>query len=121
VHADIPGKHKSHLHWTSDRSWTIRQRYLRDTLTTSVSLDNKDLKLALYCNDVVDFHRAIHVRKIKIKNLAHHDRTVRIMHHQDFNMFGHEGGRHRLLRSGAQVDRPLPQQAVHHGDVLHHG
>jgi GH15 family glucan-1,4-alpha-glucosidase len=41
VHADLPGKHRSHLYWTSDRAWTIRQRYLRDTLTTSVSLDNK--------------------------------------------------------------------------------
>lgn len=88
VHTDVPGKHKNQLCWTNDRSWTIRQRYLRDTLTTSVSLDNKDLKLALYCNDVVDFHRAIHVRKIKIKNLAPHDRVVRLMHHQDFNMFG---------------------------------
>src|SRR5215211_2788344 len=92
VHTDVPGRHKSQLSWTADRSWTIRQRYLRDTLTTSVSLDNKDLKLALYCNDVVDFHRAIHVRKIKIKNLAHHDRTVRLMHHQDFNMFGTKVG-----------------------------
>ncbi len=92
VHSDVPGKHKSQLYWTSDRAWTIRQRYLRDTLTTSVSLDNKELRLALYCNDVVDFHRAIHVRKIKIKNLAPHDRTVRLMHHQDFNMFGTKVG-----------------------------
>ena len=92
VHTDVPGRHKSQLSWTSDRAWTIRQRYLRDTLTTSVSLDNKDLRLALYCNDVVDFHRAIHVRKVKIKNLAPHDRTVRLMHHQDFNMFGTKVG-----------------------------
>src|SRR5688500_4836283 len=92
VHTDVPGRHKNQLAWTSDRAWTIRQRYLRDTLTTSVSLDNKELKLALYCNDVVDFHRAIHVRKVKIKNLAHHDRTVRLMHHQDFNMFGTKVG-----------------------------
>src|SRR3954447_25021026 len=88
VYSDLPGRNKSQLFWTSDPGWSIRQRYLRDTLTTSVSLDHRDLRLSLYCNDVVDFHRPIFVRKVKVKNLAAHDRLVRIMHHQDFNMFG---------------------------------
>src|SRR5262245_49493663 len=57
VHADVPGRHKSRLYWTSDEGWDIRQRYLRDTLTTSVALEHRDLRLSLYCNDVVDFHR----------------------------------------------------------------
>ncbi len=88
VYTDVPGKGTEKLSWTNDSHWTIHQRYLRDTLTTSVSLENKELRLALYCNDTVDFHRPIHVRKIKIKNLANAERTVRLMHHQDFNMFG---------------------------------
>lgn len=88
VYSDLPGKNRSHLYWTCDPGWQIRQRYLRDTLTTSVSLDHRDLQLSLYCNDVVDFHRPVYVRKIKVKNLASHDRVVRVMHHQDFNMFG---------------------------------
>ena len=88
VYADVPNRHRSRLYWTSDEGWTIRQRYLRDTLTTSVALEHKELKLALYCNDVVDFHRPIMVRKIKVKNLHARERLVRIMHHQDFNMFG---------------------------------
>ncbi|HXE55272.1 MAG TPA: glycoside hydrolase family 15 protein [Tepidisphaeraceae bacterium] len=88
VYSDVPGKPRSELFWTSSPGWQIRQRYLRDTLTTSVALDHRDLRLALYCNDTVDFHRNIYVRKIKLKNLAHHARTVRLMHHQDFNMFG---------------------------------
>ncbi len=70
VHSDVPGEHRSHMYWTSDGSWHVRQRYLRDTLTTSVSMDNQDLRLAVYCNDVVDFNRNILVRKIKLKNLA---------------------------------------------------
>ena len=37
--------------------------------------ENRDLKLAMYCNDVVDFHRPIMVRKIKVKNMAAHART----------------------------------------------
>jgi oligosaccharide amylase len=92
VYGDVPGKHKSELFWTTSPGWQIRQRYLRDTLTTSVALDHRDLRLAMYCNDTVDFHRNIYVRKIKLKNLAHHARTVRVMHHQDFNMFGSKIG-----------------------------
>jgi oligosaccharide amylase len=92
VHTDIPARHRSGLFWTSDSGWVIRQRYLRDTLTTSVSLDHRELKLAMYCNEVVDFHRPIFVRKIKLKNLASYDRVIKLIHHQDFNMFGTKVG-----------------------------
>ncbi len=88
IFTDVPNKHRSELRWTSDPGWMVRQRYLRDTLTTSVALDHRELKVAMYCNDVVDFHRPIMVRKIKIKNLVPYDRVVKVMHHQDFNMFG---------------------------------
>jgi oligosaccharide amylase len=88
VYSDVPGQHRNGLYWTTSHGWNIHQRYLRDTLTTSVSLENQELQLVLYCNDTVDFHRNILVRKIKIKNLANHDRVVRLFHHQDFNMFG---------------------------------
>src|SRR5213595_3745644 len=77
AYTDVPGRNRQQLFWTSDQGWNIRQRYLRDTLTSSVSLDHRDLRLAMYCNDVVDFHRPVFVRKIKIKNLASHDRLVR--------------------------------------------
>jgi oligosaccharide amylase len=88
LYTDVPGRGKNRLYWTTDEGWDIKQRYLRDTLTTSVSLDHKDLRLTLYCNDTVDFHRPIMVRKVKVKNLAGHERQVRLMHHQDFNMYG---------------------------------
>src|ERR1019366_4949214 len=88
VYTDVPGAHRNQLFWTTSEGWNIHQRYLRDTLTTSVSLEHQQLQLVMYCNDTVDFHRNILVRKIKIKNLADHERVVRIFHHQDFNMFG---------------------------------
>src|SRR5687768_6854961 len=88
VYADVPGQNRSGLYWTNAPGWQIRQRYLRDTLTTSVSLEHRELKLVLYCNDCVDFHRNILVRKIKVKNLAEEGRMVRIFASQDFNMFG---------------------------------
>jgi oligosaccharide amylase len=93
IHTDIPDNSgRGLLAWTNNDGWTIHQRYLRDTLTTSVSLEHHALRLVLYCNDTVDFHRNILVRKIKIKNLEAHERTVRIMHHQDFNMWGTKVG-----------------------------
>lgn len=88
VYADVPSVGRGQLCWTGDSSWNIRQRYLRETLTTSVSLDNDHLRLSMYCNDTVDFHRDIFVRKMKVRNLADWDRSIRIVNHQDFNMFG---------------------------------
>lgn len=80
VHADVPGQGRSALHWTTSPGWQVRQRYLRDTLTTSVSLEHAELKLVLYCNDCVDFNRDILVRKIKVKNLSPDGRMVRLFH-----------------------------------------
>ncbi len=79
---------KGQIAWTQDPQWVIHQRYLRDCLTTSVNLDHPRLQVSLYCNDAVDFHRNVYVRKIKVKNLAKYDRDVNVLHHQDFNMFG---------------------------------
>src|SRR5687768_8730045 len=92
IHTDVPGTPKQQLAWTNDGTWVVRQRYLRDTLTTSVSLEHRSMRVALYCNDVVDFHRNILIRKIKIKNLTKAERTVRVFHHQDFNMWGTKVG-----------------------------
>ncbi len=92
IHTDVPNTAKQQLAWTNDGSWIIRQRYLRDTLTTSVSLEHRSMRIALYCNDVVDFHRNILIRKIKLKNLAKHERNVCVFHHQDFNMWGTKVG-----------------------------
>ena len=97
IHTDVPAKNRGQLFWTSDPSWNVRQRYLRDTLTTSVALDHRELKLAMYCNDVVDFHRNIFVRKIKLKNLAGHERTVQRVPSPGFQHVRHEGRRHRIL------------------------
>src|SRR4029078_6161055 len=37
--SDVAGTGHHQLFWPSSPGWTIRQRYLRDTLTTSVSLE----------------------------------------------------------------------------------
>ena len=88
IFTQVPGQEHGQLSWSDDRTWHISQRYLRDTLTTSVQMEHKPLKVSLYCNDVVDFHRPVFVRKIKIKNNHDTDRVVSIFHHQDFHMWG---------------------------------
>ena len=92
VHCDVPAIGRPQLAWTTDPAWQINQRYLRDTLTTSVSLEHPALKVSLYCNDCIDFHRNIFVRKIKVQNACALARTIRLFHHQDFNMLGNKVG-----------------------------
>lgn len=85
---DADGAGHGKMLWSLDPSWSLRQRYMKETLTTSVSLENKELKLSMYCNDAVDFNRNVFVRKIKIKNGGPVARKVKVVHHQDFNMYG---------------------------------
>ena len=92
IHCDVPGQSQGQLFWTSHPGWRISLRYLNDTLTTSVVMEHDQARLVAYCNDVVDFHRSILVRRIKLKNLSDASRLIRIIHHQDFNMLGTKVG-----------------------------
>jgi len=76
------------LAWTSDPGWDKQLRYIRESLTTSVSLAHAELGLVLYCNDVVDFHRPVLVRRVRIRNTADRPRRVALMAHHDFQMYG---------------------------------
>ena len=49
---------------------------------------NGQLGLSLHCNDAVDFHRNVFVRRIRVKNDMDVGRLVKVFHHQDFLMFG---------------------------------
>jgi oligosaccharide amylase len=92
IYVDNPHGSGGRLAWTTDPGFHIRQRYIKDTLTTSVALDHKSLNVSLYCNDVVDFHRSVCVRRIKIKNHNNEQRRIKVIHHQDFNMYGSKIG-----------------------------
>ena len=93
VWAEIPGQRRNNqpsgrLAWTDDPAWQIRQRYLPESLTTLVNCWNQSLGISLHCNDVVDFHRNVFVRRIRVKNELDAARIVKVFHHQDFLMFG---------------------------------
>jgi GH15 family glucan-1,4-alpha-glucosidase len=94
VYADVPGTDKSQLAWSTS-GWKITQKYQHETLATHVTLEHSLLKLRLECSDVVDFHRNIYVRRITAKDLSGRTdgtRLVRLIHHQDFSMFGTKVG-----------------------------
>ena len=80
------------LAWTNDAAWHKSLRYLRETLATSVSLRHDDLKVRLYCNDVVDFNRNVFLRKIKATNLGNRRREFRVFLQQDLSMYGSKVG-----------------------------
>jgi oligosaccharide amylase len=84
---DHPDRRKRRLFWT-DQGWHIKLNYLPETLASDVTLTHDELALELRCCDVVDFHRPVLVRRIEIHNLTDQHREVRLIHHQDFNLYG---------------------------------
>jgi len=68
------------LLWTAHPSWRIRLKFLKETQTSSVSLANNRLQVVCYCSDVVDFRRAIFVRRIKLRNLVDYARKISVIY-----------------------------------------
>jgi len=84
-------RRKKRVFWTDD-GWDIDLRYQPDTLATDVTLRHQQLQVELRCTDVVDFNRPVMVRRIEVCNLLDVDRELRLVHHQDFHMYGTKVG-----------------------------
>ena len=78
--------------WADDPRWERNLDYAGDTLVTEVHLRSLDLALRLVCNDVVDFHENLYLRRVTIHNEADHEREVRLFFHHDFHIYGNEVG-----------------------------
>lgn len=78
--------------WLDDPGWSRRLRYSHETLATQVDLSHPDLQLELSCQDAVDFHEDLYLRRIEVRNAADRDREVRLFFHHDFHISGHELG-----------------------------
>ncbi|MEZ6190552.1 MAG: glycoside hydrolase family 15 protein [Phycisphaerales bacterium] len=85
-------RRRQRMVWTDDPGWQITRHYVPDTLSTDVTLRHPRLGLELNCQDVVDFHRPVHVRRIEVHNLTDQPRDIRLVHHNDFNMYGTKVG-----------------------------
>ncbi|MBI3277272.1 MAG: decarboxylating 6-phosphogluconate dehydrogenase [Chlamydiae bacterium] len=72
--------------------WQKDMRYLKDTLITEVKARNDKLGLELTCNDLVDFHLNIYLKKMTLKNLKNQPRDLRLFFSHDFHISGNEVG-----------------------------
>ncbi len=92
VYADLPAprgreRRRKRIAWTYD-TWKAKLGYRSDSLVTDVQLEHPDMQLTMSCNDVVDFHRNILVRRITVKNLHNQPRQITLYHHNDIRIFG---------------------------------
>jgi glucoamylase len=78
--------------WTDDPGWTIRLAYCADTLVTSARLEHHALPVAIVCEDVVDFHEALYLRRIAVRNRSERSLGVRLFFSHDFHIAGSDVG-----------------------------
>jgi len=69
--------------WVEDEGWTRTLKYMPGTLVTDVVLRNEKLGLEITCNDTVDFHEPVFIRRVSIRDLTARPRDVRIFFHYD--------------------------------------
>ncbi len=70
--------------WVEESGWTRELRYEEETLVSDVRLTNAKLGVEILCNDAVDFHENIFLRRLRVKNLAAKPREIRLFLHHDF-------------------------------------
>ncbi len=74
--------------WIEEPGWERSLKYRPDTLVTEVVLRHPGLALEVTCNDAVDFHEPLYVRRAVVRDLAGRDRDVRLFCHWDLSVRG---------------------------------
>ena len=74
------------------KDWKVDLQYVPDTLVTDVSLYNEALGILLRCNDAVDFHENVFLRKMSVANLDARKRDIRVFFAGDFSIDGNDVG-----------------------------
>ncbi|MBS0197822.1 MAG: glycoside hydrolase family 15 protein [Planctomycetes bacterium] len=74
--------------WIEDLGWERTLKYQADTLVTEVVLRNKHLGLEIVCNDAVDFHHPVYLRRAMVRDLLGKDRDIRLINHWDLSIRG---------------------------------
>src|SRR5436190_17238329 len=72
--------------------WSIAIGYEPDTLVGRIEARHDELGIALACADAVDFHEALYVREIVVRNLRPTPRKMRLFFHQNFAISNSELG-----------------------------
>jgi len=78
--------------WMHEDGWQREIDYADDTLVTRVTLRRPDLALRLECQDAVDFHEDIYLRRFVVHDEAGRRREARILFCQDFHIGGTDVG-----------------------------
>jgi GH15 family glucan-1,4-alpha-glucosidase len=94
--------------WVPD-GWDVSLDYLDETMVTDVALENGELGLSMRCNDIVDFHENVFLRKITVTNTSGEDADVRVFFGHDFHIYGNDIG-------DTAVFRPEAGALVHYKD-----
>lgn len=72
--------------WVHDDDWQRTLDYGEDTLVTDVHLRSERMQLEIDCQDAVDFHENLYVRRLVVRNPADSIRQVRLFFHHDFHI-----------------------------------
>jgi glucoamylase len=79
------------FNWVPD-GWRIKKEYLDDSLVTNVEMVNDTLGLRILCNDLVDFHENIYLKKLVVENLTSEEKEVRLFFAHNFHILGNDIG-----------------------------
>jgi GH15 family glucan-1,4-alpha-glucosidase len=80
-----------HFSWVDEAAWERRIDFEKDALVSYITLTNSKLEVGLEFSDFVDHELNVFCRSITVKNLAKHERTIRVFMHQVFEIS--RGGR----------------------------
>jgi GH15 family glucan-1,4-alpha-glucosidase len=80
-----------HFSWVDEATWERRIDFEKDALVSYITLTNSKLEVGLEFSDFVDHELNVFCRSITVKNLAKHERTIRVFMHQVFEIS--RGGR----------------------------
>ncbi len=80
--------------WVADSSWDKQMRYGDDAIVGEVTLRRQDLGLTLVCQDAVDVHENVYLRRIEViderlpssRNTG--ARSIRLFFAQDLHVYG---------------------------------
>ncbi len=74
------------LAWLSDPSWKVSVGSKEESLSSSISAENRDLGVSLTSNDLVYNERNIFIRKVTIRNLQGIGRAIKIFFAHQFEI-----------------------------------
>jgi glucoamylase len=80
------------FHWAHEDGWRREMDYAGDTLVSQVTLRHPGLALRLECQDAVDFHENIYLRRVTVHNEEDRRREIRLFFCQDFHIGGTDVG-----------------------------